>query len=404
MLPISHPPVENGAIAVADGKILLVGKALDVQKEFGSGDVPIIDHEDSALLPAFVNCHVHTELSALKGVLSKPQSFVDWVSRLVAIRGKFTDEQHRKAIVHCLDEMHAEGIAAFADVMNTALTPQILQEKNPWGFQGIFFREIIDPQGNWQMPDKRNDPVEVLQTKGFEAAYSAHALYSVAPETLRAVKAWCRQKNLPFSIHLSETKEESEYITKGTGELADFIASKAKEAGREALPVKTSNSPVKFADALGILDAHTLCIHCVHVSQSDMELIVRRGANVCLCLKSNQFLGAGTAQVEAMMKCGIRLCIGTDSLASNDRLSMLAEIAAIKEQHPAVSGNDILRMATLNGALSLGLSGLGSLEQGKDAVILKVALARDFLNKPVKFIVEEAGKSPAQTVISWVNM
>jgi len=403
VLPLATPPIENGAVVVANGRIISTGQVHDVTTH--QSGATVCDHGDSAIFPAFVNCHVHTELSALKKRLTPDRSFVQWVKELIALRRQIPEQQHRDAILSALDEMHSEGIAGFADIMNTDLTPEVLSAQgNRWGFSGFSFKEVIDPQGKWQFQPKPNKTGDIHREQVIHTCYSAHALYSVASCTLKAVKAWCNARQFPFSIHMAESLEEVEYITEGKGSLADFIALKAADSARCMNNFVPANSPVALADVLGLLDAKTLCIHCVQVSKKDMHLLSKQKATVCLCPQSNRFLSTGVAPVGDMLSSGIRLCIGTDSLASNDRLSMLAEMALIHEQHPAVEEHEILRMATLNGAKCLGLSGLGSLEPGKQASFLKIELPCDFLDRPVSFLVSEAAKIMERPgIIHWVT-
>jgi len=193
-------------------------------------------------------------------------------------------------------------------------------------------------------------------------AISGHALYSTAPGGLHAAHAWCEGQRRPFSLHLAESIEEEECLRRGRGSLYDLLAAGLLPSGWAAPGL----GAVEYAERLGLLTARTVAVHCVWCSDADIARLVRARTAVCLCPRSNTYIGVGKAPAGAMAEAGIVLCLGTDGLSSNHDLNMRRELAALRDAH-GFSPQAALRIATVNGAAVLGLPLLGTLEPGKAA-------------------------------------
>jgi cytosine/adenosine deaminase-related metal-dependent hydrolase len=193
-------------------------------------------------------------------------------------------------------------------------------------------------------------------------AAGGHALYSTAPAMLQAAKAWDRARARPFTIHLAEHQGEVEFLRSGTGAFADLLKQRVVPRNWRAPGL----SPVAYAQALGILDASTLAVHCVHLGEGDIELLARSKATVCLCPRSNQAIGVGRAPWARLAAAGVPLCLGTDSLASNADLDLWNEARYLYDHWPGLGLADVLAMMTAVPARVLGLAGdLGSLAPGR---------------------------------------
>ena len=128
-------------------------------------------------------------------------------------------------------------------------------------------------------------------------------------------------------------------------------------------------SPVRYADRLGALHEHLVAAHGVQVDAADREILARRGVHVVLCPRSNRNLAVGTADVPALLAAGVRLALGTDSLASAETLDVLDDAVLLHRQFPDLEPAAIVRMATLGGAEALGLGDLGAIAPGKRAAL-----------------------------------
>ncbi len=403
VVPVSGPPIENGAIATFEGKIVRTGRARELQSSYLA---EIRDYGDSILCPALINAHTHLELSSLKGRLSPGGSFVDWIRTLVEIRSHIRPEEWVPAIKKALIEMQREGIIAIGDVGNSELIPQLSSKiGRSWPFRGVFFRELVCPLAKELGPDIM-DIFGHNQANAFwfgglyhplRRAFSGHAPYSVAPSVLKAIKAWDQDHGLPFSIHLAESEEETEFLQTGMGLLRELLEEKGHWPLEYEIP---RTSPVNYLYNLGILNSDTLCVHCVHVDQDDISLLAETGTRVCLCPRSNIFLGVGIPPAEALHSSGITLALGTDSLASNDRLSIFAEMACLSRLAPGLSPEAIFTAGTSGGAEALGISeSLGTLAPGKTAIFLAVASGPIGQKDVLEFLVHEGANRPVNWVI-----
>ncbi len=361
LLPVEGPVMENAAVVVFEGRVVDAGPAHEMRAKYMG---TIHDHGDSIICPGLINAHCHLELSPLRWRLSPSGSFFQWVRTLVEAREQIQPSEWQGAVDQAVDELLKGGVVAIGDVGNLPVIPEMILHN--WPFRGIFFQEIIAPRQHIapEVPDT------IDGTEQFGMALSAHAPYSVAPSHIKAIKLWDSIKGIPFSIHVAESEDEVIFLRKGTGALRELLEEKGHWPLDYALPC---SSPVRYLESLGVLDSDTICVHCVHTDEEDLEILAKAGAHACLCPRSNMFLGVGSPDITAMLKKGINVAIGTDSLASNDRLSIFAEMSSLASICPDASPEEIFRAATLGGARALGLEqDLGSIRRGKAADILVV--------------------------------
>ena len=399
VVPVSSPPILNGAVAVFGENVVAVGKASEIQLQF-HGAIEIEDHGDAILCPALINAHSHLELSPLKHRLSPAGSFTEWVKSLIKARDKIDFDEWLPSIEMAVDEMIGNGVIAVGDVANNGIIPLLTRENGVfWPLRGVIFKEIINPGAR---DVDLTDDVYLEKDIDFEFSYSAHSLFSVNPETVRQIKALDTKRGVPFSIHVAESPEEIQYLKEGTGPIKDLL----EEKGHSSADIKIPHiSPVKYLHRLGVLDEDTICVHGVHLNREDMEILSKSQATVCLCPRSNIFLGVGISPSYELHSMGINLALGTDSLASNDMLSIFAEMSSLSKCTPSLSPEAIFKAATLGGANALGLSRekasfkrkngfLGSLEPGSTATFISVRadnLAND--NEIFEYLVNASSSS-----------
>nr|HDN01246.1 hypothetical protein [Deltaproteobacteria bacterium] len=405
VVPVSRHPIENGAIVTFQGKIIDVGPASELRSSYSA---EIKDHGDSILCPALINTHSHLELSPLKQHFSPSNSFVGWVRSLVEARDQIRPEDWNPAISLAINEMRENGIIAVGDVGNLDVIPLLFSSKKDgtWPFSGIFFHELICPVPNGADEEiffsapfvngKINEPMDI-PGPSFHYSFSAHAPYSVAPQVLKAIKAWDQSHNMPFSIHVAESEDEIDFLRGGHSPLIELL----KEKGHWPLDYDLPQvSPVSYLESLGLLDRHTVCVHCVQVDRDDIAILAKTGTGVCLCPRSNIFLGVGVAPSEELYAAGISLALGTDSLASNDQLSIFAEMASLSNLAPGLPPEAIFRAGTYGGAKALGISKeLGSLDRGKNATFLSIESGPVGVKEVLEFLVHEGHSKVGDWVI-----
>ena len=197
---------------------------------------------------------------------------------------------------------------------------------------------------------------------------AAHAPYSVSAPLFRRIKAWNCDRGRITSVHLGESQEEIRFLQHGNGSFQELLARRGRWYEGYTPP---GCSPAVYLDRLGFWDKQSLAVHGVWLEAQDRELLARRGVGLALCPRSNLHTGAGFPAVPALQQAGLRLALGTDSLASAGDLNLFQEIRVLQERFPHLPLADFLAMATINGAAALNRGhDLGSLTPGKIAALL----------------------------------
>jgi cytosine/adenosine deaminase-related metal-dependent hydrolase len=342
------PEIRDGGILVQEGRILAVG----AWNEVGGNGVGR-DLGSVTIVPGLINAHVHLELSHLAGRMPRGLGFGAWADGLfAAMRESRVTEA---AMERAAGEARASGTCYLADVLGREfdMVRRVLERQ---GLGGFLFNEF---SGRGREFCPRSMP------GGWSP--SVHALYSTEHTLARTIKEWSSSRGLPFSLHLAEAPGENELFQSGSGEFADFLRTRRILPRGFAAP---GLSAVSFARELGLLDERTLAVHCVQVDENDVEILAASGACVCLCPRSNSWIGVGDAPVAALFASGVPLCLGTDSLASVPSLDLWQELRAVRVlMPPQASLFDLLALVTRNPARVLGIEAdYGSLAVGKRAV------------------------------------
>jgi cytosine/adenosine deaminase-related metal-dependent hydrolase len=226
---------------------------------------------------------------------------------------------------------------------------------------------------------------------------AAHAPYSVSPLVLRAIReVGARDAFTPCSIHLSESVEEVEFLQSGGGAWRALLEEVGAWDPKWQPPAV---SPVQFLDEAGFLGSNVLAVHGVQMTLDDLGRLRARGATLVTCPRSNGHTGAGAPPIQDFYDAGVRVAIGTDSLASTPDLNVFAELATMRALAPTVSASALVESATLQGARALGFDAdYGSIEPGKRARLIAVQLTGD-VDDVEEYLV--SGVAPEQ--ISWIE-
>ena len=400
VLPVTSAPIRDGTVVTHEGRIVHVGprrSAADARDDVELGD--------ALLMPGLVNAHCHLELTAMRGFLDG-LSFREWIMRLTMSRRAVLTPQMlldsaRLGVVEGL--LH--GVTTFADTGDTGTGFEAMLER---GVRGICYREVFGPD-----PAQCADSIATLalsaaamrerETALVRAGVSPHAPYTVSDDLFRATTALAREHDYPVAVHIAESAVESALVVDGSGAFADGLRARGIDVARRA------RTPVELLASLGVLDVKPLLIHCVRVDATDIETIARHDAAVAHCPASNAKLGHGTAPLAAMRAAGIRVGVGTDSVASNDRMDLLDETRlatlfanAREARYDALGASDALALATIGGARALGLDNeIGSLEVGKaaDLAAFRIPPHRAPLHDPVAAAIYSIAGSAASLVV-----
>ena len=365
VLPISRPPLEQATVVEDEGRIAYVGPR--------SGAPPGVDVDlgDVALLPGLVNAHTHLELTVMRGFLEDLE-FRSWIVRLTRAR---RDVLSSDALIDSARAGIAEGLMAgittYADTNDSGAPFHAMRAM---GVRGISYQEVFGPD-----PAQCADAVAGLRAKVdalrqdetalVRPGVSPHAPYSVSDALFEATATYARAEALPIAVHIAESEDESSLVQEALGGWAD------SHRARGLAVVPRAGSPIRLLERTRVLDARPLLIHCVRADADDVRIIARHDCAVAHCPASNAKLGHGIAPLTELLHAGVRVGLGSDSVASNNRMDLLdeARLAVLMQRARAgrpnvVSATEVLELATLGGARALGLEGeVGSLDVGKSA-------------------------------------
>lgn len=364
--PVSSAPFRNGTLVEQDGRIMYVGPRDEAPS--GGDEVEL---GDVILVPGLVNTHCHLELTAMRGFLDGLE-FREWILRLTAARrAVLTPAMLIDAARFGVDEGLQHGITTFGDTGDTGAGFDAMLER---GVRGIAYREVFGPD-----PRQCADAIAALrgkvrlmrdrETPLVRVGISPHAPYTVSDALFVATTALARECALPLAVHIAESQLETDLVEAGSGAFATGLRSRGIAVAPRAA------SPIALLAELGVLNVRPLLIHCVRVNDADVHTIAIHDCGVAHCPASNAKLGHGIAPLAQLLAAQVRVGLGTDSVASNDRMDLLDEarlaslFAMAREQrHDAVPAHRALELATIGGARALGLAAdVGTLEAGKAA-------------------------------------
>jgi cytosine/adenosine deaminase-related metal-dependent hydrolase len=377
VLPVSREPMRAAGVLVDErGRIAAVAPRDDLP----TGDViERIDLGEALLLPGLVNAHVHAELAAFRGLLDD-LPFHRWIPTLRRCKlaaAPTPDELRAAALLTCAESL-AAGITAFGATEDSDAAVHALRE---CGMRGVVYREVFGPEPAHAQDAVRElaERVGELQARAGELTrigVSPHAPYTVSDDLYRAVAELARRQSLPVAVHAAEAESEQQLVASGEGPFAGGLRTRGIATPRRA------RSAIALLHANGILELAPLVIHAVRADAADIAALAAAGASVAHCPIANARLGHGSAPVVELRAAGVNVALGTDSVASNNRLDLLEEARAAQllqrarlTSASALPAAELLHMATLGGALALGLAHrVGSLDVGKDADLCAVRI------------------------------
>lgn len=372
VVPVASPPIADGTVITEGDRIVWVGEHQHAPA--GGRDEAL---GDAILTPGLVNAHTHLDLTVLRGYLSDLR-FIDWVRSLTRAIAQLDDADQLASASLGVVEGLLGGVTTYAD---TAPNAAAFEAMRALGVRGICYREVFgpDPKDAEKNVATLADQVAAMRQRETElvrVGVSPHAPYSVSDALYAAVAALARRERLPVAVHIAEGEDESRLVEHGEGEFARFLQ------GRGIATPPRGSEPLVLIERAGLLHRDTLLIHAVRVSPAAVERIANAGCGVAHCPASNAKLGHGIAPLLAMLRSGVQVGLGSDSMASNDRMDLLEEarLAVLAQRassgrHDAVTAQQAFRLATLGGAEALGLDeAIGSLEAGKQADLAVFAM------------------------------
>ena len=359
VLPISSPPLTRGAVRVEGGEVVAFGPASELTPQPGE---PVTDLGANTLLPGLVNAHCHLDFTGFKGAISPRQSFTEWIKMINALRRSFTTTDYIDAIAEGFEMLAQGGVTTVA---NIEAFPELLPHLPVPPLRTWWFLELIDVRSRINGDETLLGALSFFENHpdwlgGF--GLSPHAPYTASVDLYRLARTCGEKYGMLSSTHIAESIEEHEMFCNARGPLYDFLAS----LGRD-------NSDCGHGSALshliehGVIGPDTIIAHLNYLQDYDYELVANSGASVVHCPKCHTYFGHAPFPMKALREYGVNVCLGTDSLASNNSLDMRAEMREAQMVH-GLGDREVLEMVLLNGARALKQVGkLGQISPGSVA-------------------------------------
>lgn len=379
VLPISSEPIRGGAVVIDGDKIAAVARCEELLKQYAG--VEVEDLGRAAIVPGFVNCHSHLELTAMRGALDNVEhDFRSWLLKINELRSGMTDADIEAAAVAGAIEGAAAGVTCFGDIGRYGKAG--LEALKKTGLRGIVFQETEFSPDNrtadndFEKLGEKFEKLKEQETDLVKVGLSPHSPYTVGSRLFELIAQYSIINRIPLTIHAAESVEEMNLLVNGEGFFTHFYERYDLEW------LSPHCTPIEYLERLGVLSTRPLLAHCVKVSESDIARIAANGAKIAHCPKSNAKFGHGWAPFEKFLDSDIAVGLGSDSVASNNVCDLLEEsrFAALAARNRPdrvrfITAKEALEAATLGGAKALGLDHLiGTLEPGKQADIAVVSL------------------------------
>jgi aminodeoxyfutalosine deaminase len=366
VVTMDGPPIENGAVAISDNQIIDVGKFPEVSARHPGKT--IVDLGEQALLPGLINAHCHLDYTCLRGKIPPRKSFADWIRAINAEKAKLSRGDYLASINEGFAEAKRFGTTTIANL--TAFPELISQIQAP--IRTWWFAELIDVRS----PERANEIVD-LAIESLKSApnwgLAPHALFTASRDLYRRCEEVARREKILLTTHLAESREEMEMFRHRSGPLYEFmqrIGRPMDDCGKET-PLK------KFVGRLGdaSLPAQWIVAHLNELAESDFKLLKELTSkfHIVHSPRSHDYLGHSRFPFEKLRALGFNICLGTDSLASNESLSLFAEMRAFQRSDPGNSPDKLFEMITINAALALHQEkSLGRIRAGFRADLIAV--------------------------------
>src|SRR5438067_1288849 len=343
VVTMDGPPIDDGAVRVMNGRIAEAGKISEV----APANDEIIDFGDSVLLPGLINAHCHLDYTCLRGKIPRQKSFTNWIRVINAEKAKLIAEDYVTSINAGFAEAQRFGTTTIA---NLTAFPELIAKINP-PIRTWWFAELIDVRE----PGRANEIVEsatdsLKRTENWGLA--PHAPFTASENLSRDCQEIALRENILLTTQLAESHEEMEMFRDASGPLYQFM----KEIGREMTDCGYDTPLARFLGRLGDASLSGWIIaHLNELSESDFDLLreSQHKFSIAHCPRSRAYFRHMAFQLEKLQALGVNICLGTDSLASNDDLNLFAEMRAFQKEFPKVSPERILEMVTVNPARAL---------------------------------------------------
>lgn len=370
MLKLTADDIFDGRRFLGPGRALILDDTGTVSAvvplSWAGDDVRVVP---GWLCPGFVNAHCHLELSHMKGMIPEGTGLPRFLTAVMEQRQPPSPAALQEAIAAAGKAMEAEGIVAVGDICNTAATLPYKLSSSIYWHSFVECMGFVDAAAHQRLEQAATVLAQFRQHRQ-PGALVPHAPYSVSGTLFKLLGTL--DVNGPLTIHNQECAAENELYQQKTGAFLDFYQHLNIDIARFS-PTGTSSlqSFLPYFSAVSKM----LLVHNTYTTSADIRFAGTQSTNIfwCLCPSANLYIEGRLPDIPMLMEQGVNITLGTDSLASNDRLSIWKEISLIHAQYNSIPMETLLQWATLNGAKALGIDETyGSFEKGKRPGIVQI--------------------------------
>jgi cytosine/adenosine deaminase-related metal-dependent hydrolase len=378
VLPISRPPIPDGAVLITDHQVTRVGSWKDISRSTNPWSTAV-NLGDVALLPGLVNAHCHLDYTDMSGTVPPQKSFTDWIKLITTAKSQWNDSEFADSWLHGAQMLVRTGTTTVADF---EAVPKLLPQV--WSVTPLRVISFLELTG---VKSRRNPRLILREALGrikslppgrCRAVLAPHAPYSTVPELLRLSARTARHRKWPISIHVAESLQEFEMFMQARGELFNWLQKNERDPSDCGV-----GSPVQQLERAGALDKNLLAIHVNYLGERDAVLLGIKKVSVVHCPRSHAYFHHARFPFRELARAKVNVCLGTDSLATvlkkrreRVELNLFDEMRAFAAIHPRLSAEKILRMVTVNPARALGLTGdAGEISEGAFADLIAIPFA-----------------------------
>ena len=349
VVTMDGPPIEDGAVLVEDRRIVQVGRFSHLDHEGGE---TILDLGEQVLLPGLINAHCHLDYTMMRRAIAAPKSFTAWVQRINALKRTLDSSDYLKAIERGFAELQQWGTTS---VCNVEAFPELMPRLGPSPIRTWWFYEMIDVRHRVTTDEVVAGALSFFHHRGHSLdsfGLSPHAPYTASLQLYQLANDCSTAFTMPLTTHIGESAEEMAMFRDASGPLHAFLSSIQR-------PMQDcgATSPFSHLWRSGAVNGRWLLVHMNELSEGDFSLLAElpRGAapSVIHCPASHRYFGHAPFAWRRLEDLGVNLCVGTDSLASADSLSLLGELRELQKTESWLSPEQLLRTVTQNPARAL---------------------------------------------------
>lgn len=375
---LSADKIFNGETFLPHGSVLCIeNNSIENILEEGIIEKNRIQSLEGILLPGFINAHCHSELSHLKGRISKKTGLPGFGKEIISIRGSYSAGEIKEHLFYADECMTKEGIVACGDICNTSDSIK-MKEASSIHYHSFIELLGLHPNRAPEMMKAGHILFELFENAGLKVSLAPHAPYSTSLQLIKQIAEFNLNKGLPSSIHNQESEEETKFFMGSSSGFHDLY--RYLQADLSWFEAPKTDSLTYYLSSL--LEQQTLLVHNTFSTEKNIISANKKNIFWCFCPNANLYIEDKLPDYSHFHPVKDKICLGTDSLASNDSLSVISEANVLLEKSD-FSEPDILKFMTVQGAKALQLpSYFGTLSKGKNAGINQIEIK----NKKIRFI------------------